>query len=48
MPSYEHKKIIEDIKRLDELPPSQEDFGTWIQAGAHLESYAETLAPTNS
>ena len=37
MPSYEHKKIIEDIKRLDELPPGQEDFGTWIQAGAHLE-----------
>jgi hypothetical protein len=37
MPSYEHKKIIEDINRLDELPPGQEDFGTWIQAGAHLE-----------
>jgi hypothetical protein len=37
MPSYEHKKIIEDIKRLDELPPGQEDFGICIQAGAHLE-----------
>ena len=37
MPSYEHKKIIEEIKSLDELPPGREDFATWIQAGAHLE-----------
>ncbi len=37
MPSYEHKKIIEDIKKLDELPPDRGDFATWIQAGAHLE-----------
>ena len=37
MPSYEHKKIIEEIKSLDELPPDQDNFATWIQAGAHLE-----------
>lgn len=37
MPSFEHKKIIEDIERLDELPLGQDDFATWIQAGAHLE-----------
>lgn len=37
MPSYEHKKIIENIKNLDELPPDRDDFATWIQAGAHLE-----------
>jgi hypothetical protein len=35
--SYEHKKIVEEIKSLDELPPDREDFATWILAGAHLE-----------
>ena len=37
MPSFEHKKIIEEIIGLDELPPTQADFATWIQAGAHLD-----------
>ncbi|MCI0624833.1 MAG: hypothetical protein L0387_24875 [Acidobacteria bacterium] len=37
MPSYEHKKVIEEIKSLDELPPGWEDFASWIQAGAHLD-----------
>ena len=37
LPSYEHQKIIETIKSLDELPPEQDDFATWIQAGSHLE-----------
>ena len=37
MPSYEHKKIIEEIKSLDDLPPRPEDFPTWIQAAAHLD-----------
>ncbi len=37
MPSYEHKKIIEEIKSLDEQPSDRDDFATWIQAGAHLE-----------
>jgi hypothetical protein len=37
LPSYEHKKIIEEIERLDDLPPDREDFATWIHAGAHLD-----------
>jgi hypothetical protein len=37
LPSYEHKKIIEEIKRLDELPPDREAFESWILAGQHLE-----------
>jgi hypothetical protein len=37
LPSYEHKKIIEEIKSLDGLPPGREDFATWIKAGPHLE-----------
>lgn len=37
MPSFEHKKIIEELKGLDELPLGQEDFATWIQAEAHLD-----------
>jgi hypothetical protein len=37
LPSYEHKKIIEELKSLDELPTGGEDFATWIQAGAHVD-----------
>lgn len=37
MPSYEHKKLIERIRGLDELPADQGKFATWIQAEAHLE-----------
>ena len=37
LPSYEHKKLIEEIKSLDELPSDPDGFATWIQAGAHLE-----------
>lgn len=37
MPSYEHKKITEEIKSLDELPSDREEFATWIRAGAHLD-----------
>jgi len=37
LPSYEHKKIIEEIESLDELPAGRDDFAAWIQAGAHLE-----------
>lgn len=36
MPSYEHKKITEEIKRLDDLP-GRDEFSTWLRAGAHLE-----------
>jgi hypothetical protein len=37
LPSYEHNKLIEQIKRLDELPSDQDRFATWIKAGSQLE-----------
>jgi hypothetical protein len=37
LPSYEHKKIIEEIKNLDEQSSDRDEFATWIQAGEHLE-----------
>ncbi|WP_043483092.1 hypothetical protein [Geothrix fermentans] len=37
MPSYEHKKIIEHLRRLDQLPPDPNEFSRWIEAGDHLE-----------
>jgi hypothetical protein len=37
VPSFEHKKIIEEIIKLDELPPDRDAYATWIQAGEHLD-----------
>lgn len=37
MPSFEHKKLIEAIKTLDESPSNQDSFAAWIQAPAHLD-----------
>ena len=37
MNNYEHKKLIEEIKKLDEVPESTERFSEWIQAEGHLE-----------
>lgn len=37
LPSYEHNKLIEHIKSLDELPSDQDRFATWIKAGSHLK-----------
>ena len=37
LPSFEHNKIIEEIKNLDELPSDPKEFSAWIQAGAHLD-----------
>jgi hypothetical protein len=36
LPSYEHKKIVDAIRRIDTLPPGQDDFAKWIKAEAHL------------
>ena len=36
MPSFEHKKLIERIDRIDELPNEPAAFATWIKAGQHL------------
>jgi len=36
MPSYEHKKLIERIGKLDELPSDPKEYAEWIKAQAHL------------
>lgn len=36
MPSYEHKKLIERITKLDELPSDPKEYAEWIKAEAHL------------
>jgi hypothetical protein len=35
--NYEHKKLIEAITRLDEVPADSEPFSEWIEAEAHLD-----------
>lgn len=37
MPSFEHKKIVEQLVKLDELPSEKEALAEWIQAEAHLK-----------
>lgn len=37
MPSYAHKKIIEKIVRIDDVPSDSSAFGEWIKAGQHLD-----------
>lgn len=37
MSSYEHRKLIENIKHIDELPAKSDEFSEWIKARAHLE-----------
>ena len=34
--NYEHKKLIDAIARLDEVPTDPEAFSVWILAEAHL------------
>lgn len=36
MPSYEHKKLIERIGKLDALPSDPKEYAEWIKAEAHL------------
>ncbi len=36
MPSYEHKKLIGRIPKLDELPSDPKEYAEWIKAEAHL------------
>jgi hypothetical protein len=35
--NYEHKKLIEAISRLDEVPADSKHFSEWIKAEAHLD-----------
>jgi len=37
MPSYEHKKLIEKISKIDKIPEDQSEYAHWIKATAHLE-----------
>jgi hypothetical protein len=37
MPSYAHKKLIDEIARLDRLPRAPTEFEEWIEAGQHLK-----------
>lgn len=37
MPSYEHKKLIERISKIDRMPEDQSEYAHWITATAHLE-----------
>lgn len=37
MHNYEHKKLIEAITRLDEIPADSNSFSGWIEAEAHLD-----------
>ena len=37
MPTFEHKKIMERLNALDELPSNQEEIVTWVKADAHIE-----------
>ncbi len=36
MPSYEHKKLIERISRLDRVPEDATEYAVWIKADGHL------------
>lgn len=37
MPSYAHKKLADEIRRIDALPGDDAKLAEWIKAGAHLE-----------
>lgn len=37
MPSFAHKKIVEKIQKIDELPSDDAQYLQWVGAGQHLE-----------
>ncbi len=37
MPSFAHKKIIEKIQKIDELPSDDAQYREWVGAGQHME-----------
>ncbi|MDQ7250816.1 hypothetical protein [Dongia sedimenti] len=37
MPTYAHRKLIEQIARLDHVPSDPEEFSEWIGARAHMD-----------
>lgn len=36
MPSYEHKKLVEQIEKINKLPDDPAEYADWIKAGTHL------------
>jgi len=41
MPTFEHKKIIERLNTLDEMPATQEELFIWVKADAHISFLKE-------
>jgi hypothetical protein len=37
LPKFEHKRLVDEVKKIDSPPSDPEEFATWIQAGAHLK-----------
>lgn len=44
MPSYEHKKLIERIAKLNVPPTTPADFSRWTEAGEHLQLVRDNAA----
>jgi hypothetical protein len=44
LPSYEHKKLIERIARLDEAPSDSARYANWIKADGHLSLLRDNAA----
>ena len=47
MHNYEHKKLIEEITKLDEVPVDIEPYAEWIQAGGHLDFLRRNVCAEN-
>ena len=41
MPSYQHLKLVQRMKHLDTIPPTADEYASWIKAGGHLELLRE-------
>ena len=41
MPSFEHKKLVNRIASLDEVPRNTSEYAAWIEAGGHLSLLRE-------
>ena len=37
MENYEHKKLVERISNVDQLPANPVEYAQWIKGGDHLE-----------
>src|SRR5687768_15888630 len=42
--NYDHKKLIETLARLDEVPSGQADYATWIAAQRRLSASPNFLS----